>query len=263
MVGDGDRAQPLRREPWPAAPRPASRSPSCGRCACAGRRRCAGGPPAAPAGPAAPGVVALATSPRVDRLEVVGDLGPAAPRRLGAQPRAQRAVGDRAPELGDERRLVPGLEQQAAAAVVERVLVDLQAGGDGHRARGGRARAGGPGAARAPRGGDEHVRVPSSASTSSSPGRRSARGRARRRAAASRTTGRGAETTVASHGSVGVERGAARAGRGAAPRAPPRRRRTRPRRRRAARGALRSGGGRREDLVAPREGRSTSRRVAA
>ena len=86
-----------------------------------------------------PVVVAPGHEPRVDRLEVVGDLGPAAPRRLRAQPRAQRRVGDRAGELGDEGRLVAGLEEQAAAAIVEGVLVDLQARGDGDGPRGGGA----------------------------------------------------------------------------------------------------------------------------
>ena len=41
MVGDRDRAEPLRLRGLRAAPRPASRSRRSGRCACAGRRRAA------------------------------------------------------------------------------------------------------------------------------------------------------------------------------------------------------------------------------
>ena len=154
-------------------------------------------------------------------------------RGAWARSRARSAgVGDRAAELGDERRLVAGLEEQAAAAVVERVLVDLQPRGDGHRPRGGGA-AQQAGRGREPlRGGDEHVGraqervdVLLAGVGEAHP---AAHGGAQRRRG--RRSARGDDRRLP--GQVGVERGAGRAGRGAGPRAPPRRRAGARRRRR-------------------------------
>ena len=203
-----------------------------------------------------PVVVAPGRQPGVDRLEVVGDLGPAAPRRLrraGARAGRRRRRRGRAGRRASPRR---GARRAGRRGRSQRVLVDLQP----RRRRAPRPRrrrgAAGRARARAPsRGGDERRRPrPSSASTSSSPG--SAKRTRPRTAARSGVEDDGprAETTVASQGSVGVEpaQGAQEEAQG-----------------RAllldveqahdavvgaARAALRGRGGRREDVVAPREG---------
>ena len=159
VVGHGDRARAPGRAPWPAAPRPASRSRGCGRCACAGRRRWCAGPLSARAASALPRTSwRRAASVRVEGLELVGH---GAPRRAGA-PRARRrsrrspSATSRA-ELRGERLDVAGLEQQPGLAVGQQLLVDRQARGDRHGA-GGLAREHQPRRGRgAVGGGDEHV----------------------------------------------------------------------------------------------------------
>ena len=217
VVGDGDRAEPLLargREQHLDRRRAVVAS---GRCACAGRRRSSAGPRAArrTAGRRA-ARWRRAASAGVDGLELVGDArrSPAAraalapPRRSARAQRARRRPGARAGRRGLD---VARLEQQAALALADELLVDRQPRRERHGAGGDARAAAAPGAGAAPSeardddvGGAQHALEPAP----SRPGKRT-RSRsvgAQRR----RRRGPAVGQTRASHGSAVSRRRSAR-----------------------------------------------------
>jgi hypothetical protein len=95
----------------------------------------------------------------VDLLELVGHGAPRARPHRRLQPLAQPRVADRAGELGGERDLVAGLEEQTRLAVAQDLLVDGQAGADRHRSCAERPQHDAGGGGCAVRGGHQQVRA--------------------------------------------------------------------------------------------------------
>jgi hypothetical protein len=84
-------------------------------------------------------VVAAGGNTAVERVDLVGDHVPRAGRPGGAVASEQVGLLEHAGELGHEDLEVAGLEEQAALAVVEQLLVQRQAGRDRNRLRRDRA----------------------------------------------------------------------------------------------------------------------------
>ena len=128
------------------------------------------------------GVVAPRGDPRVDLLELVGDLAPAPPSaaEAAAQPPAQARLGDQPPELAGERDRVAGREQQPALAVAGQLLVDRRDARPRARLPAAIAARSSPGAGLRASGGDAERRRRRRAAASGEPSRRAAPcGRAR------------------------------------------------------------------------------------